>query len=72
MEAINIKISTVIISLLLVAAVEIIVGAVINANLVPSLIGLGLARLIEIVFLLIWNKFNEAYFSVGISPMTEK
>ena len=69
MEAINIKISTVIISLLLVAAVEIIVGAVIDANLVPPLIGLGLARLIEIVFLLIWIKFNEAYFSViGLIP----
>ena len=69
MEAIKIKISTVIIALLLVAAVEILVGAVIDANLVTRLIGLGLARLIEIILLLIWIKFNEAHFSViGIIP----
>ena len=69
MEAIKIKISTVIIALLLVAAVEIIVGAVIDANLVAPLIGLGSARLIEIIFLLIWIKFNETHFSViGLIP----
>lgn len=69
MEANKIKISTVIIALLVIAAVEIIVGAVIDQNLVAPLIGLGLARLAEIIFLLIWIKFNETNFSViGLIP----
>ena len=69
METNKIKLSTLIIALLLVAAVEIIVGAVIDANLVPPLIGLGLARLIEITFLLTWVKLNEKEFSIiGLIP----
>ena len=64
MEANKIKISTVIISLLVIAAVEIIVRPVIDRNLVTPLIGLGLARLAEIIFLLILIKFNEKEYAV--------
>jgi membrane protease YdiL (CAAX protease family) len=64
MEANKIKISTVIISLLVIAAVEIIVRVVIDQGLVAPLIGLGWARFIEIIFLLILVKFNENDFSV--------
>jgi membrane protease YdiL (CAAX protease family) len=68
MEADKIKISTVIISLLVIAAVEIIARSVIAQNLVTPLIGLGSARLAEIVFLLMLVKFNERDFSViGLS-----
>ena len=69
MEANKIKISTLIIALLLVAAVEIIVGAVIEANFVAPLFGLGMARLTEIIFLLIWIKVNEKTFAIiGLMP----
>ncbi len=64
MEANKIKINTVIISILVIAAIEIIVRLVINQNLVAPLIGLGLARLSEIVFLLILVKISEKGFSV--------
>ena len=64
METNKIKINTVIISILVIAAIEIIVRLVINQNLVAPLIGLGLARLSEIVFLLILVKISEKGFSV--------
>jgi len=64
MEANKIKINTVIISILVIAAIEIIVRLVINQNLVAPLIGLGLARLSEIVFLLTLVKISEKGFSV--------
>ncbi|MCK4984544.1 MAG: CPBP family intramembrane metalloprotease, partial [Desulfobacterales bacterium] len=55
---------TVIISILVIAAIEIIVRLVINQNLVAPLIGLGLARLSEIIFLLTLIKISEKGFSV--------
>ncbi len=64
MEANKIKINTVIISILVIAAIEIIVRLVINQNLVAPLIGLGLARLSEIIFLLTLIKISEKGFSV--------
>ncbi len=64
MEANKIKINTVIISILVIAAIETIVRLVINQNLVAPLIGLGLARLSEIVFLLTLIKISEKGFSV--------
>lgn len=64
MEANKIKISTVIISILVIAAIEIIVRLVINQNLVAPLIGVGLARLSEIIFLLTLVKISEKGFSV--------
>jgi len=64
MEANKIKINTIIISILVIAAIEIIVRLVINQNLVAPLIGLGLARLAEIIFLLTLIKISEKGFSV--------
>lgn len=64
MEANKIKINTVIISILVIAAIEIIVRLVINQNLVAPLIGLGLARFSEIIFLLTLIKISEKGFSV--------
>ncbi len=64
MEANKIKINTVIISILVIAAIEIIVRPAINRNLVAPLIGLGLARLSEIIFLLMLVKIGEKGFSV--------
>ena len=64
MEANKIKINTVIISILVIAAIEIIVRLVINQNLVAPLIGVGLARLSEIIFLLTLVKISEKGFSV--------
>jgi membrane protease YdiL (CAAX protease family) len=64
MEANKIKINTIIISILVIAAIEIIVRLVINQNLVAPLIGLGLARLAEIIFLLTLVKISEKGFSV--------
>ena len=64
MEANKIKISTVIISILIIAATEIIVRPAINRNLVAPLIGLGLARLAEITFLVMLVKIGEKGFSV--------
>jgi len=64
METNKIKINTVIISILVIAAIEIIVRLVINQNLVAPLIGLGLARLSEIIFLLTLIKISEKGFSV--------
>jgi membrane protease YdiL (CAAX protease family) len=68
METNKIKINTVIISILVIAAIEIIVRPAINRNLVAPLIGLGLARLAEIIFLLMLVKISEKGFSViGLS-----
>ena len=64
MEANKIKINTVIISILVIAAIEIIVRLVINQNIVAPLIGVGLARLSEIIFLLTLVKISEKGFSV--------
>jgi len=69
MEANKIKINTVIISIFVIAAIEIIIRLGINRNLVAPLIGLGLARLVEIILLLMLVKISERGFSViGLSP----
>lgn len=69
MEANKIKINTVIISIFFIAAIEIIIRLGINRNLVAPLIGLGLARLVEIIFLLMLVKISERSFSaIGLSP----
>ena len=53
METEKIKLNTVIISILVIAVIEIIARTLINTNLIDSLTGLGLARLVEIFFLLV-------------------
>ena len=69
MEANKIKINTVIISIFVIAAIEIIIRLGINRNLVAPLIGLGLARLVEIILLLMLVKISERGFSaIGLSP----
>lgn len=68
MDAGKIKINTLIISILIIAAVEIIVRPLINQNVVTPMFGLGLARLLEIILLLLLVKFNEKGFStIGIA-----
>ena len=53
METEKIKLNTVIISILVIAVIEIIARMLINSNFIDSLTGLGLARLVEIFFLLV-------------------
>ena len=64
MEAKKIKLNTVIISILGIAAIEIIARMLINANLMAPMIGLGLARLIEIIFLLLIIKVREKRLTI--------
>jgi membrane protease YdiL (CAAX protease family) len=59
MEAEKIKLATVIISMAVIVIIETIARALIHANLVDSLTGLGLARLAEIVALLAVVKMCE-------------
>jgi membrane protease YdiL (CAAX protease family) len=68
MEANKIKITTVIISILVITAIEIIVRLVARQNLIAPLMGLGLARLAEIIFLLILVNISEKGFSaIGLN-----
>jgi membrane protease YdiL (CAAX protease family) len=68
MEADKIKINTVIISIFAIAAIEIIVRLVVHQNLIAPLVGLGLARLAEIIFLLILVNICEKGFSaIGLN-----
>jgi len=68
METNKIKISTVIVSILAIAAIEIIAWLVVQQNLIPSLVGLGLARLAEIIFLLILVNIREKGFTaIGLN-----
>lgn len=68
METNKIKISTVIISILAVAAIEIIVRLVVQQNLIAPLIGLGFARLAEIIFLLMMVNIREKDFrAIGLN-----
>ena len=53
METEKIKLNTVIISILVIAVIEIIARMLINSNFIDSLTGLGLARLVEIFLLLV-------------------
>ena len=64
MEADKIKINTVIISILAIAAIEIIVRLVVHQNLIAPLIGLGLARLAEIILLLIIVKAQQQNIAI--------
>lgn len=68
MEANKIKITTVIISISAIAAIEIIVRFVVRHNLIAPLMGLGMARLAEIIVLLILVNIREKGFSaIGLS-----
>ncbi|MGD9045114.1 MAG: type II CAAX endopeptidase family protein [Desulfobacterales bacterium] len=68
MEANKIKITTVIISILVITAIEIIVRLVVGQNLIAPLMGLGLARLAEIIFLLILVNIGEKDFAaIGLN-----
>jgi membrane protease YdiL (CAAX protease family) len=68
MEADKIKINTLIISILAIAAIEIIVWLVVHQNLIAPLIAMGLARLAEIIFLLILVNIREKGLSaIGLN-----
>ena len=59
MEAEKIRLNTVIISILVIAAIEIIVHLLIGKHLIDSMSGLGLARLVEIFLLMAIVKVRE-------------
>ena len=63
MEAKEIKLSTAIISILVIAAIEIVVQLLISRQLIRPLTGLGLARFAEITFLLVLVKKREKSLS---------
>jgi membrane protease YdiL (CAAX protease family) len=68
MEANKIKLSTVFFSIILIAAVEIIARLLVNQNLLEPLTTLGLARLAEIIFLLILINIREKSLSpIGLA-----
>ena len=68
MAANEIKLSTLIISILGITAIEIAVRMLLSRNLLSPLTGLGLARLAQIVFLLSLIKLREKHFSIiGLS-----
>lgn len=59
MEAEKIRLNTVIISILVIAAIEIIMHLLIGKHLIDSMNGLGLARLVEIFLLMAIVKVRE-------------
>jgi membrane protease YdiL (CAAX protease family) len=68
MEAEKIRLNTLIISIVAVAAIEIIAYMLISNNLIDSLSGLGLARLVEIFLLLTIVKKRELRLSaIGLT-----
>ncbi len=68
MEANKIKLSTVIFSIVVIAAVEIVVRLLINQGLVAPLTALGLTRLAEIIFLLVLINIREKSLSaIGLA-----
>ena len=68
MEAKEIKLGTAIISLLVIAAIEIAIRLLTDRQLIMPLAGLGLARLAEIIFLLILVKRREKSLSaIGLA-----
>jgi membrane protease YdiL (CAAX protease family) len=68
MAANEIKLSTLIISILGIAAVELAAQMLLSRNLVAPLTGVGLARLVEIIFLLTLIKVRENRLSIiGLS-----
>ena len=68
MEANKIKLSTVIFSIVVIAAVEIVVRLLINQGLVAPLTALGSARLAQIIFLLVLINIREKSLSaIGLA-----
>ena len=68
MAANEIKLSTLIISILGIVAIELAVRILLSYNLLAPLTGVGLARLAEIIFLLALIKFKENRLStIGLS-----
>jgi len=68
MEANKIKLSTVIFSIVVIAAVEIVVRLLINQDLVAPLTALGSARLAQIIFLLVLINIREKSLSaIGLA-----
>ena len=68
MAANKIKLSTLIISILGIAAIELAARMLLSHNHLPPLAGVGLARLVEIGFLLALIKFRENRLStIGLS-----
>ena len=64
----EIKLSTLVISILGIAAIELAARLLLSHNLLAPMTGVGLARLAEIVFLLILIKIREKRFSIiGLS-----
>jgi len=71
MEANEIKVSTLVISILGIAAVELVARMLISPNHLASLTGVGLARIAEIIFLLILIKLREKRLSIiGLASTT--
>jgi hypothetical protein len=67
MEANKIKLSTVIFSIVVITAVEIVVRLLINQGLITSLTASGLARLAEIIFLLVLiNTREKSLSAIGL------
>ena len=63
MEAKEIKLSTAIISILFIVAVEIVIWLLTGRHLIMPMTGLGLARFVQIIFLLILVKNREKSLS---------
>jgi len=71
MEADEIKISTLVISIWGIAAVELAARMLISRNLLSPLTGVGLARLAQIIFLLTLIKLREKRLSIiGLASTT--
>ena len=71
MEANEIKVSTLVISILGIAAVEFVARMLISRNYLAPLTGVGMARLAEIIFLLALIKLREKRLSIiGLSSTT--
>jgi len=71
METNEIKLSTLVISICGIAAVEFAARILISRNLLSPLNGVGLARIVEIIFLLILIKLHEKRFSIiGLASTT--
>jgi membrane protease YdiL (CAAX protease family) len=68
METNKIKLSTVFFSIIVIAAVETVARLLINQDLLEPLIALGLARLAEVIFLLILINIQEKSLSpIGLA-----
>ena len=71
MEANEIKLSTLVISVLGIAAIELAARVLISRKILAPMSGVGLARVAEIFFLLALIKFREKRFSIiGLASTT--